>query len=163
MIKNLKENFRYLEIPDVTNQIFLILLAITGLVFIEGPVRFIIPLINTILCLLIVYFVSHYEKKPHPENRERSLSRFLRFWYPGFMILICFKEIYWIMISTHNVLYDDYLIKIDRWLFGTDPAVFLSGFINPYAVEFLQIAYGFFTSCRLSMQWSFTSGTGMKS
>lgn len=144
MIKNFKKNVRYLEIPDVTNQIFLILLGITGLIFIDGPVRFFIPLINIILCLLIVYFVSHYEKKPHPKNRERSLSRFLRFWYPGFMILICFKEIYWIMISTHNVLYDEYLIRVDRWLFGTDPAVFLSSFINSYAVEFLQIAYGFF-------------------
>ena len=48
------------------------------------------------------------------------------------------------MINANKNLYDNYLIEIDRWMFGTDPALFLSHYINPYAVEFLQIAYGLF-------------------
>lgn len=143
--KTVKENAKYLDIPDVTNQLFLLLLGLISLIFIESTAeRILIPVINSILCLLIIYFVSHYEKKPEPERRERSLTRFLRFWYPGFMIFFCFKEIYIIMINANKVLYDEYLINIDRWLFGTDPALFLSQYINPYAVEILQIAYGFF-------------------
>lgn len=48
------------------------------------------------------------------------------------------------MISAHNVLYDEYLIRIDRWLFGVNPTEYLSRFLNPFAVEFLQIVYGLF-------------------
>ena len=145
MLKSFKENLRYLEIPDVTNQIFLIIVSLISLIFVDSlPEKFLIPLINIILCILIIYFVSHYEKKSEPEKRNRSISRFLRFWYPAFMILFCFKEIYIIMISTTNVLYDSYLIKIDQWLFGGNPTDYLSKFLNPYAVEFLQIVYGLF-------------------
>lgn len=145
MISTLKKNFKYLEIPDLTNQIFLILIALLSIIFVDrSPERFLIPVVNIILCLLIIYFVSHYEKKSEQDRRKPSLTRFLRFWYPGFMIFFCFKEIYLIMISAHNVLYDKYLINIDRWLFGTDPSIYLSKFINSYAVEFFQILYGLF-------------------
>lgn len=145
MFKSFKENLRYLEIPDVTNQIFLIIVSVISLVFVESlGEKLLIPLINIILCILIIYFVSHYEKKPDLDKRKRSISRFLRFWYPAFMILFCFKEIYVIMISANNVLYDNYLIKTDYWLFGVNPTEYLSKFLNPYAVEFFQIVYGLF-------------------
>ncbi|MDQ3193838.1 MAG: phosphatase PAP2 family protein [Bacteroidota bacterium] len=145
MYKSLKENFKYLEIPDVTNQIFLILISIISIVFVDRfPERIIIPVINAGLCLLIIYFVSHYEKKPEAIKTHRSFSRFLRFWYPGFMILICFKEIYLIMISLDHGLYDSQLISIDQWMFGLNPTEYLSRFSNPYAVEFFQIIYGLF-------------------
>lgn len=145
MIKSIKSNFRYLEIPDITNQIFLILVSVISLIFVDKlPERFLIPLLNIILIILITYFVSHYEKKTEEDKRKRSLTRFLRFWYPAFMILFCFKEIYVIMISTHNVLYDEYLINIDRWIFGGNPTDFLKHYLNPYAVELFQIIYGLF-------------------
>jgi membrane-associated phospholipid phosphatase len=136
---------KYLEIPDVTNQIFLIFISILSIIFVDKfPERFIIPFINIFLCIAIIYIVSHYEKKNDIDKRKRSLIRFLRFWYPAFMIIFCFKEIYVIMISADNVLYDEYLIQIDRWLFGVNPTEYLSKFLNPYAVEFFQIVYGLF-------------------
>ena len=145
MIRDIKKNASYLEIPDVTNQIFLILVSIFSLIFVEKtPERYLIPVVNVFLCLLIIYFVSHYEKKPASEKNERSLTRFLRFWYPVFMILLCFKEIYLIMISLNHGLYDDTLIKIDFWIFGVNPTQYLSKFINPYLTELLQIVYGVF-------------------
>lgn len=145
MIKSFKENLKYLEIPDVTNQIFLLLVSLISLIFVDTlPAKFLIPLVNIALCILIIYFVSHYEKKPESEKSHRTVSRFLRFWYPAFMILFCFKEIYMIMISTHSVLYDSYLIKIDQWIFGLNPTEYLSRFFNPFAVEVLQIVYGLF-------------------
>lgn len=145
MIKSFKKNLKYLEIPDVTNQIFLMLVSFLSLVFVEKiPDKFLIPVINILLCIIIIYIVSHYEKKSELNKRKRTVTRFLRFWYPVFMIMFCFKEIYVIMISSHNVLYDEYLIRIDRWLFGMNPSDYLSQFLNPYAVEFFQIVYGLF-------------------
>lgn len=48
------------------------------------------------------------------------------------------------MISAGDVLHDEYLIQIDRWIFGTDPASYLSNYLNPYLTEFLQLIYGLF-------------------
>lgn len=145
MIKTFKSNYKYLEIPDVTNQLFLVMISVFSLIFVERtPERFLIPVINVVLCILIVYFVSHYEKKTENEKRQRSVSRFLRFWYPVLMILFCFKEIYLIMISLNHGLYDEILLKTDYLIFGMNPTQFLAGYLNPYAVEFFQIVYGVF-------------------
>ncbi len=145
MFKSLKVNLKYLQIPDVTNQVFLLFIALISLVFVTKlPERYLIPVINVFLCLIITYVVSYYEKKSEPYRRKRTLTRFLRFWYPAFTILFCFKEIYILMLSVHNVLYDTYLIRIDRMLFGVNPTEFLNQYLNIYAVEFLQIVYGLF-------------------
>ncbi|MDZ4712918.1 MAG: phosphatase PAP2 family protein [bacterium] len=145
MYKSFRENFKYLDIPDITNQIFLVVISVFSIIFVSSlSEKFFITLVNIVLCLLITYFVSHYEKKPVENKTERSVSRFLRFWYPGFMILVCFKEIYIIMMSLDHGLYDTILLNIDYWLFGVNPTEFLSRFINPFAVEFLQIVYGLF-------------------
>lgn len=140
-----KEKLKYLDVPDVTNQIFLLLLSLISIIFVSKiPERFLIPLLNLFLCFLITLIVSHYEMKSDFEKKQKSVSRFLRFWYPAIMILLCFKEIYVIMLTVHTSLYDSWLIGIDRWLFGTDPTIFLSQYLNAFTVEFLQIVYGLF-------------------
>ncbi|HRB00650.1 MAG TPA: phosphatase PAP2 family protein [Ignavibacteria bacterium] len=145
MFSSLKKNFSYLEIPDVTNQIFLVLLSVIFIFSSDNLLLCIlIPFLNLSLCILIIYFVSHYEKKNELEKRKRSWTRFLRFWYPSFMILFCFKEIYLIMVGFDTRLYDPELIRIDQWLFGVNPTEFLYSFNNPFLVELLQIVYGLF-------------------
>lgn len=145
MINKLKGNLKYLDIPDVANQIFLIFLALLILFIVKNPAaKFLVPLLNIFLCFLIAYLVSHYESKQESEKSQRSISRFLRFWYPAFMILFCFKEIYLIMMSLNHPLCDDTLIKIDTWLFGFNPTQYFSMHSNPVAVEFFQIIYGIF-------------------
>ncbi|MFA5804341.1 MAG: phosphatase PAP2 family protein [Melioribacteraceae bacterium] len=43
-----------------------------------------------------------------------------------------------------GIIYDDYLILIDRFIFRTDPTVELYKIANPYLTELLQIVYGTF-------------------
>jgi len=145
LLRSLKKNFSYLELPDITNQIFLLILSVL-VVFSSGNVLLsvLIPFLNILLCILIIYFVSHYEKKTEAEKKKKSWSRFLRFWYPSFMILFCFKEIYLIMTGFDTKLYDPELISIDQWMFGVNPTEFLSAFSNPFLTELLQIVYGLF-------------------
>jgi len=145
LFRSLKDNLKYLEIPDITNQIFLLLLSVIFLFSSDDLLMLVlIPLLNLTLCILIIYFVSHYEKKNEIEKRKRSLTRFLRFWYPSFMILFCFKEIYLIMVGFDTRLYDPELIRIDQWIFGLNPTELLFRFNNPVLVEILQIIYGLF-------------------
>lgn len=145
MIRAIKERLKYLDIPDITNQVFLLLISLISLAFVDdATAKFFIPVINLILCFGITYVVSYYERKSGPQKMKRSVSRFFRFWYPVFMVLFCFKEIYLIMISLDHGLCDRYLIKIDYWIFGLNPTEYLSKYLHPFAVEFFQIVYGLF-------------------
>lgn len=71
-------------------------------------------------------------------------------------------------------VYDVWLIAADRWLFGTDPTVWLSRLVHPIATEVLQIAYAMFYVLPLAVaaelylsgrqrafhQWAFVCGCG---
>lgn len=145
MIEDFKNRLRYLEAPDIANQIFLLVLSVISLFLLPFiPEKFLIVIVNALLGVGIVYAVSLYEMKDEMRRREPNLTRFIRFFYPALMILVCFKEIYVLMIHLSPFLYDNILIEFDRKLFGTDPTVFLGDFRNPFVTEFLQIVYSLF-------------------
>jgi membrane-associated phospholipid phosphatase len=80
--------------------------------------------------------------------RRRTNSRPLRMlhdWYllPG--VFFIYRELGFIIRPIHRGHdYDDLLIAADRWLFSTDPTVWLSRLATPWATELLQIAYSSF-------------------
>lgn len=152
MIESLRKKYGYLEIPDVTNQIFLLFLSLLVLIFDKNiPQAFIIVLSNFALIALITYFVKRYECKSEDDKLKCSVNSIIRYFYPVFMILFCFKEVYVLMFSIWGkTLYDSYLIEIDRWIFGFDPTVYLSQFNHPWMVEFFQIIYWLFYFMQLS-------------
>lgn len=101
-------------------------------------------MINLFLGILIVYAVTLYEKKDEFAKRKPGVARFIRFFYPILMVLFCFKQVYYLMLYSSPVLYDTYLAKIDRAIFGVDPTTISLHFNNPWFTEFIQIIYGIF-------------------
>jgi membrane-associated phospholipid phosphatase len=98
----------------------------------------VILLINTLTSVAIVMLAA---------AAQRSGSRFLRFvqcWYPAPVIFLSFKEMYVIMQSFGTRDFDQLLITIDRWMFGTDPTVWLTRVSSPALTEVLQISYASF-------------------
>jgi len=73
-----------------------------------------------------------------PESRPLSL---IRSFYPVPMIFVAFKEVHLVIQSMHRPDVDAVFISIDRWLFGTDPTVWLSQFSHPVLTEILQVSY----------------------
>jgi len=145
LFKNFKKKLSYLEIHDVTNQIFLIFLSlISTLNHKLIPDWDFILITNLILAFLIIQIVFIYESKNEFDKLQPGIIRFLRYWYPVFMIFFCFKEIYYVMIGLTPIIHDDILIKIDYWIFGFNPTVALKAISNPLLTEFLQIFYSFF-------------------
>ncbi len=145
MIEDFKNRLRYLEAPDIANQIFLIILSLISIIFL--PIiyaKFLIPIANIFLGVFIVYAVSIYEKKDELAKRKPALARFFRFFYPILMVIVCFKQIYVLMIDLSPTLYDSYLIQIDKAIFGGDPTNISNYFSNPVLTEILQIIYGIF-------------------
>jgi membrane-associated phospholipid phosphatase len=144
LIEDFKNRLRYLEAPDIANQIFLLVLSLIGLFLLPITGKFVMVALNLFLGIAIVYCVSIYEKKDDFAKRKPGVARFIRFFYPILMVLFCFKQIYFLMVYSSPVLYDSYLAKIDRAIFGTDPTTISLYFNNPWFTEFIQIIYGIF-------------------
>ena len=76
--------------------------------------------------------------------------------------------------SQSGRVYDAWLIAADRWIFGTDPTIWLSRFAHPIGTELLQLAYASFYLLPLAVaaelyvgdresrfrQWVFVCGCG---
>lgn len=70
--------------------------------------------------------------------------RILHYWYIAPLILLTFKELYYMIKPIRGMDYDFLFINIDRFLFGGDPTKFFYHLANPFLTEILQIVYGSF-------------------
>ncbi|MBM4159214.1 MAG: phosphatase PAP2 family protein [Ignavibacteria bacterium] len=139
---NIWKKITYLEAPDILNQLFLISLSVIIIVNYKLiSAWYIIVIINLVLGTGIVYVVSLYESMSEYDKSKNSLWKILRYWYPCFMILFCFKIIYIIMYNIEKVIYDNILIYLDYKIFGFNPTEAVFGLSNPVLTEILQIIY----------------------
>lgn len=75
------------------------------------------------------------------ETTNHRVVRAVHDWYPVPSIFFLFKEVYVIIQSLGRTDWDNFLIRIDRGIFGTDPTVWLAQFSWPALTEILQLAY----------------------
>ena len=76
---------------------------------------------------------------------ELTLFRFVRFFYVVPVVYMMYNQTNLLVHAVYpSLLYDDVLIAADRFLFGTDPTVWLSRFASPLLTEYLQICYFLF-------------------
>jgi membrane-associated phospholipid phosphatase len=78
------------------------------------------------------------------EKYNSRLWQIIHYWYIAPLILFTFKELYFLIKPIRGEDFDYLFIKIDRWIFGTDPTIWLSQYSNPVITEILQIVYGLF-------------------
>lgn len=72
---------------------------------------------------------------------DSAVLNIIRDFYPAVMIYVVFKEVHLVIQTMQRVDFDPVFIGIDRWLFGTDPTVWLSRFAHPALTEFMQLSY----------------------
>lgn len=72
---------------------------------------------------------------------QRKFLRVVHDWYPVPVIFFVFKEVYFIIQGLGLQDWDQVLIACDRYLFHTDPTIWLMQFSSPLVTEILQIAY----------------------
>ncbi|MBK6506844.1 MAG: phosphatase PAP2 family protein [Ignavibacteria bacterium] len=141
----IKGRLQFLETHDWMNISFFLFLSLVSFIFVTQSLeRFLLPVVNIFIIFFIVIIVSNYESKNYIDQSAPPFARFIRFWYPVFTILFCFKEVYVIMISHGDKLHDGVLAQIDRAIFGGNPTQMLHQFSHPYLTEFFQIVYGIF-------------------
>ena len=93
------------------------------------------PLTHTVVILTLGIFLL---KLPPPPT---GWARFVRWWYPAFLIPPIFTELQWLVHPINPVDIDPQLIAIDYALFGVHPTVWLERFTVPWLTEYMQLAY----------------------
>ena len=129
----------YWSATDFIVVVFYILMSVLNIIFyskLEYPLLFIAV---NIVVIAYTVIISYLDKR-----KESKLIRGLRYWYLPPMILLTFKELYFMIRPIRGVDYDDLLIAIDRWIFGVDPTYWFMKISNPFFTEILQIAYASF-------------------
>lgn len=135
----LKSFLKHLKAFDLVVVVFFILLTLTNIVFRDRVEQwFTFVLLNTGI-ILFAFLIAYLE------NRSNArIWRIIHYWYIAPLILVTFKELYFMIKPIRGQDYDYLFIQIDRWMFGTDPTHFLYQFSHPVLTEILQIVYGSF-------------------
>lgn len=138
-MNNVLHVFKKLKAYDFIIIIFYFLLTILNLVFYNRIEYWQTFVIFNLLITIIIFIIAFTA-----ETFRHKILRILHYLYLVPLVLVTFKEIYFLIGPIRPNDYDVLLINIDRWLFGLDPTVFLVKFSHPLITEILQIAYGMF-------------------
>ena len=134
-----KSYYKFLSPTDLVVIIFFVLLSVINLIFSNLIEMWPILIASNFALIISILVLS---KKA---NLSGSLIwKNIHYYYIIPLIFLTFKEVYVIISSIHSEDYDNLLISADRFLFGSDPTVYLYQFANPILTEILQIAYGTF-------------------
>ncbi len=128
-----------LKAYDLVVVVFYLFLIIINLVFHSKVPQWPIFILINIGIISFALGIAFFEVKFN--NR---FWRIAHYWYIAPLILLTFKELYYLIKPIRGNDYDWLLIKVDKFLFGGDPTVFLSHISNPLLTEILQIVYSSF-------------------
>jgi membrane-associated phospholipid phosphatase len=138
-MQRIKSILHNLKAFDLVVVVFFIFLSILNIIYRDRiELWFTLVLLN-IGVILFAFAIAFFEEKYN--NR---FWRIIHYWYIAPLILLTFKELYFMIKPIRQVDYDYLFIAIDRWMFGTDPTHFLYQFSHPVLTEILQIIYGLF-------------------
>lgn len=104
--------------------------------------------VNFVIIYLVILLINNYRAKLFRSGLEEkeysSFLKILRYWYGIALILISFKEVYYIIHSLNLSDWDLLFIKLDYYIFKVNPTQWVYKFANPYLTEFLQLIYAYY-------------------
>ena len=134
-----KELVKYLKAFDVVVIAFYIILSVLQVIYRDRIETWLIwTLVN--LFIIVIGFVLAYMES----NHNNEFWNAVHYWYIVPVVLITFKELYFMIKPIRIFDHDQMFIAIDRWMFGTNPTHLLSQISTPVLTEILQIVYGMF-------------------
>ena len=134
-----KELVKYLKAFDLVVIIFYIILSVLHIIYHDIIDTWLIWIIVNIMIIVVSFFLAYMESKNGNEFWSGA-----HYWYLVPVVLITFKELYFMIQPIRIYDHDNMFILIDRWIFGTDPTQFLRQISTPWLTEILQIIYGTF-------------------
>ena len=134
-----KEFVNHLKAFDVVVVVFYIILSVIHILFRDRIDTWLIWTFVNIIIIVLSFFFAYMESKNNNEFWNAA-----HYWYIVPVVLITFKELYFMIKPIRIFDHDEMFILIDRWIFGADPTHLLWKISNPVLTELLQIVYGTF-------------------
>lgn len=135
-VKSLIKTLKAFDIVVIGFSVFLITLHIIFYQRIENSINWII--IN-LFVIGLAFTISFLEART-----QKKVWRITHYWYIAPLILLTFRQLFFMVKPIRGQDYDDLFIAIDRWMFGTDPTHLIYHISFPLLTEILQIVYGSF-------------------
>ncbi len=136
MFRNLKNLIFSLNATNLMVLIFLQFINLIALIYFQRIPSWELIILGNVSLSIFILYISEKIK----QNRNKFFY-YLNYWYLLILIMIIFKELFFIVDPINGVIYDKYLISVDLFLFGGNPADFLYKIANPVLTEILQLAY----------------------
>ena len=134
-----KELVNHLKAFDLVVIVFYIILSSVHIIYRDRIDTWLIWIFVNLIIITFSFFFSYMESKNNSEFWNAA-----HYWYIVPVVLITFKELYFMIQPIRIFDHDEMFILIDRWIFGTDPTHLLWKISNPVLTELLQIVYGTF-------------------
>jgi membrane-associated phospholipid phosphatase len=135
-LKSLVLKLKAFDVVVISFYVLLILLHIIFNNKIESTSKWILI---DLLIISLAFGISYLEALSN-----QKVWRIIHYWYIAPIILLTFRQLFFMVKPIRVYDYDDWFIRIDRWIFGGDPTHFLYQFSHPVFTEVLQIVYGMF-------------------
>lgn len=134
-----KQLVKHLKAFDVVVIAFYIILSVIHIIYRDRIETWLIwTVVN--FCIIIISFALAYMESKY----DNEFWNGVHYWYIVPVVLITFKELYFMIKPIRIYDHDQMFIAIDRWMFGADPTHLLWQIANPVLTELLQIVYGMF-------------------
>jgi len=134
-----KQLLKHLKAFDVVVIAFYIILSVIHIIYRDRIETWLIWTLVNLFIIVISFILAYLESK-----YDNEFWNAVHYWYIVPVVLITFKELYFMIKPIRIFDHDEMFIAIDRWLFGTDPTHLLSQMSTPVLTEILQIVYGMF-------------------
>jgi membrane-associated phospholipid phosphatase len=134
-----KQLVNHLKAFDVVVIVFYIILSVMHFIYRDRIDTWLIWIGVNLFIIVIGFMLAYLESKYDNEFWNAA-----HYWYIVPVVLITFKELYFMIKPIRIYDHDEMFTMIDRWLFGTDPTHVLWQISNPVLTEILQIVYGMF-------------------
>ena len=138
-MKNRSKIFNSINAADSVVIAFLFSLTALNLFFCDYIAEWQANSAFNLALIALIMFAALQDKKNSSWIWEQ-----IHLWYLVPFVFIVFKELHTMIDPIREMTYDETLIKIDRFIFGTDPTKALFKISNPLLTEILQIIYGTF-------------------
>jgi membrane-associated phospholipid phosphatase len=130
-----KQFVKHLKAFDVIVIAFYIILSVIHIIYRDRIETWLIWIAVNLFIIIIGFILAYLESKYDNEFWNAA-----HYWYIVPVVLITFKELYFMIKPIRIYDHDEMFIQIDRWMFGTDPTHLLRHMLT----EILQIVYGMF-------------------
>ncbi len=135
-MEKLKKVFFSLSVINITIVAFLTFLSIITLIYVERIPESLNIFVYNIITITFIFWLTYKQVT----SRKRIFKQ-LEYAYLPVMIFFVFRELYFMTDPINGVVYDWFLIDIDKTLFGVNPTYVLYKIANPVLTEILQLAY----------------------